>query len=215
MQRKILAMALVGFGVGVPVAASACDFSIAYRYTGIPTSQFAVGAGVHALPLNGDGDTYFVPAVGLAIRLSDRAAVAPVLGYCTGGDDGELVIGGTGLFNLWNSVDGLMGLNLQTHVARTSFGDGSEISIPVMASLRYSLRETLGLFGSAGVNHYRISYDSEFGDFSGSDTNPAFAAGVLLLLQERIPVSAGLTYIVGEYDNSIGLVAGLAIPIGS
>jgi len=212
MQRKFVALAVMGLWVGLPAAASACDFSFAYHYLGIPTTSMAVGAGVTASPLNGDGDTYVTPAVGVGFRLGERAGVAPIVGYCTGGDEGEVVFGGGGILNVWNSADGMLHLNVQAHAAYGSFDGGSEMTIPVVASILYNLNESTGLFGTAGINHYRISYDGDFGDFD--DTNPVVAAGISFLL-ESFNISTGLTYLLGENDDSIGLIAALSTAIGS
>jgi hypothetical protein len=172
-----------------------------------------VGVGITASPLNGDGGTYLVPSVDLGIPIGARAVIHPVIAYCTGDDDfSEIVFGGGGAFNAWNSTDGRVHLNVQAHAARTSFEGGSEMSIPIMASVLYNLNEGTNLFGSAGVAMYRYSYDG-VGDISGSDTNPAAAGGVQFSAG-NLHISAGLQIVSGEGDSSIGAFGGVRIPIG-
>jgi opacity protein-like surface antigen len=137
-----------------------------------------------------------------------------VLAYCTGDDDfGEIVFGGGGAFNAWNSVDGRTHLNVQAHAARTSYEGGSEMAIPIMASLLYNLNEGTSLFGSAGVAMYRYSYDEGIVDFSGSDTNPAAAGGVQFNAGS-LHISAGVQFMSGDPDSSIGAFGGIRIPLG-
>ncbi|MEX1258283.1 MAG: hypothetical protein WEG36_11760 [Gemmatimonadota bacterium] len=211
MQRKFVAVAVMGLWAGVPAAASACDFSFAYQHLGVPPTQIVVGGGIHVSPLNNDdGDAFFMPAVGVGFRLGERAAVAPIIGYCSGDNDfGEVMFGGGGLFNLWNSSDGMVHLNLQSHVTYVSAGDYSYLTIPVMGSIAYDMSETLALFGNAGIVHYRESNGADF-----DDTNPGFSAGVNFLVQS-FRISTGLTYIMGEHDDSLGLIAAISRPLGS
>jgi opacity protein-like surface antigen len=150
----------------------------------------------------------------VGIPLGARAVVHPVIGYCRGDDDfGEIVFGGGGAFNAWNSVDGRVHLNVQAHAARNSFEGGSEMSIPIMASVLYNVNEGTSIFGSAGVAHYRISYDEGFVDFSGSSTDPAAAGGVQFSAG-NLHISAGLQFVSGDGDSSIGAFGGIRIPIG-
>lgn len=212
MQRKMLAWAIVGM-MTWPAAASACDFLLAYNYMGIPASGMTVGAGLTVAPLNGDGDSYLVPSVDVGIPVGARAVVHPVLAYCSGDNDfGEIVFGAGGAFNIWNNADGNVHLNIQAHAARTGFDGGSEFSIPILASVLYNLNGGTSLFGSAGVQHYRLSFDE--GDFDASDTNPAGAAGVQFSAGS-MHISVGLTAVSGDDDTSLGAFGGIRIPFGA
>jgi opacity protein-like surface antigen len=138
--------------------------------------------------------------------------VHPVVAYCSGDNDfGEIVFGAGGALNAWNSMDGRTQLNVQAHAARTSFDSGSEMSIPIMASLLYNLNGGTSLFGSAGIAMYRYSADGIGSDFS--DTNPAAAGGVQFNAGS-LHISAGVQFMSGDPDSSIGAFGGIRIPLG-
>jgi hypothetical protein len=218
MRRKFVAVAVLGLWAGVPAAASACDFSFAYHFLGVPETPYAVGGGILLSPLTGDDDMIMQPGVGVGIRLGQRAGVAPLVGYCKGTGDsddlGEIMFGAGGLFNLWNSADGMMTLNVQAHAAYTSYGEGdfdaSGIVIPVMASFGYAMSETLLLYGQGGFIHDR--YSEEDHDFN--DTNPAFGGGVAFGAG-RFDVTGGLIFQMTDGDDDLGLVAAISTGIGS
>jgi hypothetical protein len=70
----------------------------------------------------------------------------------------------------------------------------------------------MGLFGTAVLNHYSICYDGSLGDLN--DTIPALAGGLSFLVSDFM-VSTGLTYIMGEHDDSVGLIAAASMALGS
>jgi hypothetical protein len=212
MGRKTLAMVLCGFWLWVPGTAAACDLYLAYTHMMVPSGSFSLGAGVNSAPLNGDGDTYTIPSVDFGIRLGDRAAVHPAVGMCRGGGESEIVFGGGGTLRLFTNPAGNLGINLQTHVGRASFGDFTETTIPVLGSVSYQVNPDVSLFGNAGVQLYRWSYDGEGADVSDTETNPAASAGVRYSLGSFV-VSAGLNVVKWEDDTNLGLMAGMSIPL--
>ena len=214
MSRKLVAVAMVAVWAGWPAAASACDFPFAYHLLGVPESGVGIGAGIGISPLNGDDDAFLTPTVGVGFRLGDRAAIAPLLGYCKGTGDsddfGEVMFGGGAIFNLWNSDDGMTTFNVQTHAAYTSFGDDeSFLALPVMAVVGHALSEGVMIYGEGGIVFDRFSFSGD----SETDQNAAFAGGLAFGAGE-FNIVTGLTFLFTDSDNDLGLVAAISTGVG-
>jgi hypothetical protein len=207
MRAKWVGSVLVAVAAMWPSAASACDLFGAYGpgYAGGQTG-LALGGAILVEP--GDEDTYLIPSVGLGIYLGERLVVAPLLGFCTGGEDSELVLGGLAGVNLISTEQWSLGV--QTHVARTGYEGYSEMLIPVLAAATFDVSETARLYANAGLLFWR--YSPETGD-SQSESDPAAAAGITLPLGSAT-VSGGITLVNGEDETDFGFGGRVIFPLG-
>jgi hypothetical protein len=204
-NRLVPVLALVA-SVAWPATAAA------YSFMGRQRSAFTVGAGLNLQPGRNGGDTYVTPSADLGIRLGQRAVLRPAIGFCTGGDETNLTIGGAGSVNVWSNPAGRIAVDLQTHVARAS-GDGwSETAIPIVAAGSLNAGNAAAFFAGAGLVVGRSSYSMPGFSRSDTDTNPVGFAGVRLAAG-NIDVSGALQLISTDHDTNTGIVIGGRVPI--
>ena len=210
MQSKWLSGVIVAAAALWPASASACDFYLAYGPMGLQTGQFALGGAILFEPGEDDADGFIIPSADLGIRIGERFVVHPALGYCTGGDDfSEIIIGGGAGVNLISNDQWSLGV--QSHLARTSFEDGSEMAIPVMASATFDVSETARLYAGFGLRFFRLSIDAL--DESETESDPAASAGITLPLGS-LQVSGGIVLVNTDDDTDFSFGGGVQFPLG-
>jgi hypothetical protein len=208
MRAKWVGGVLVAVAAMWPSAASACDLFGAYgAHPAVPGTMSIVGS-IHVEPGDDGEDTLMVPSVGLGIPLGARFTVAPVLGYCTGGDDSELVLGGFGAVNFISNDQWALGV--QSHLARVSDDFGSYMSIPVVAAATFDVTETARLYADFGLRFARESPDE--GE-SNTESDPVAAGGITFPLGS-LSVTGGIVLVNGDEDTDFSFGGRLAYALG-
>lgn len=194
-----------------PALATACDTVLGFRPWHVMSKS--VNVGLEVVPGSNGGDTGLVFSGDFTIPVGEKAAVAPLLGYCKFGDFGEIVFGAGGALNVFNNADGTVSLNVQAALSYDAYEGGNEQSIPVGLAGSYTASEAASIIFGAGLAAYRFSSDVSGSSFSNTSWDP-FATGGAEFETESATFFAqlALRFYEGGTDTVINVGAG--IPVG-
>ena len=211
MKWKMVALVTAGSMMIAPTLASACDTVLGFRPWHLNAKS--ANAGLEIVPGSDGGDTGFVFTGDFTIPVGEKAAVAPLLGYCKFGDFGEIVLGAGGAVNVFNNADGTVALNVQMAVSHDSYEGGSEQSIPIGVAGSYAASETASIIFGGGLAAYRFTFDTGTMNVSNTSWDPFATAGAEFETESaRFFAQLALRLYDSGTDTVINLGAG--IPVG-
>jgi hypothetical protein len=120
--------------------------------------------------------TYFSPTATVAMKLGDKAVVQPGIGICSGEGSTDPFFGASVALQVSQNAN--MTVNIQSGIEYLTYDGGNEMTIPIGAAAQFG-SNAMKFYAGGSLLWTSYSFDSEFGDVSGSDSDPVLFGGIM------------------------------------
>jgi hypothetical protein len=152
----------------------------------------------------------------VGIKLGSKAVLRPGAALCKVSSFSAVLFGAGAGLGVWQDAAGKVAIAAVAGLSYYTKEGESDMVIPLGAVADFKTSDKVSLFGGAGIQMERFSFDAGpvAGDVSETDSDPFLQGGAVLKLN-TMDLILGLLLKLGEGGTDTALNFGLRIPIGS